>query len=520
MPISIRDSLGIAILPTYFATTILIGWFARRRSITANAFLNASRSLPLGIVTAAFLATNCGALEVIGMSAMAAQYGAKALHFYLIGAIPAMIFLALWMMPVYRRSGVRSIPEYLEYRYGGGIRLVNACVLAVTMLLFAGISLYAIAQVLQVVAGTGFAASVLASAGVVLIYVLLGGVRATIYNELLQLAIMIAGLLPLAVRCWKGTPFTSPHDQLWRGLPLASTAAPMDILGVVIGLGFVLSFGYWCTDFVLMQRAFTARSDDAARQVPLWAGFGKLGFAVLVVLPGLAARRLLPALGHSQRFDQALPALMRLSYGPLMLGVGLTAIAASLMSGLAANVSAFAALWTEDIYRSHLVRRKPDRHYLIVGRFATVAAILVSMFSSYVNFLFSDLMEHVQMIFSVFGAPFFAIFLLGMTTRRVNERGAIAGFVAGTVLALLHLFAFSRGWLHYGSVMTANFYMATYAFSASALVAWVASVGNSTPRPAHGSRLHMNFSVSSPPLLWVLSILLLFACVGLNVIWR
>ncbi len=200
MPTFLRVSLGIAILPAYFATTVLIGWLTRRRSGSANAFLNASRSLPLPLVTVAFLAANCGALEVIGMSAMAAQYGAEAFQFYCIGAIPAMIFLGIWMMPVYRRSGIRSVPEYLEYRYGPGIRLVNACVLAVTTLLLAGISLYAIAQVLQVVAGIGFAESALVTGGVVLVYVLLGGVRATIYNQVLQFALMIAGLLPLTIR--------------------------------------------------------------------------------------------------------------------------------------------------------------------------------------------------------------------------------------------------------------------------------------------------------------------------------
>jgi SSS family solute:Na+ symporter len=305
-------------------------------------------------------------------------------------------------------------------------------------------------------------------------------------------------------------------------MPLASRAAPLDVLGTVIGLGFVLSFGYWCTDFVLMQRAFTARTDDDARKVPLLAGFGKLGFSLLVVLPGLAASRLLPGLGHAQRFDQALPALMRLLYGPVMLGVGLTALAASLMSGLAANISAFAALWTEDIYHAHLIHSKPDRHYLRVGRIATVAAIAVSTLTSYINFLFSDLMEHVQLIFSVFGAPFFAIFLLGMTTRRVDQCGAIAGFLCGTAVALLHLVAVSLGYLHYGSMMSANFYVAIYAFCTSALVALVVSSFGTTPSDSRASTaLQMNFTArASRPLLWILSALLLAACVSLDILWR
>lgn len=524
MPNSPRIFFGLAALPAYFGITILIGWLARRRGQSTNSFLNASRSLPLPVVTAAFLAANCGALEVVGLSAMAAQYGAQAFHFYWIGAIPAMIFLALWMMPVYRRSGVRSIPEYLELRYGTGIRLVNACVLAVTMLLFAGISLYAMAQVLQAVAGINFAVSALVSAGVVLVYVLLGGVRATIYNEVFQLAVMVAGLLPLAIRSFgRGASFlaTGPREHLWRGLPLVSHNSPLDMLGVGLGLGFVLSFGYWCTDFVLMQRAFAARTETAARQVPLLAGFGKLGFSLLVVLPGLAASRLIPGLGSVQRFDQALPALMRMQYGPAMLGLGLTAIAASLMSGLAANVSAFAALWTEDIYHAHLVTSKPDRHYLIVARAATIVAVAISLLSSYINFLFSDLMEHVQLIFSVFGAPFFAIFLLGMMTGRTNQRGAIAGFLSGTCVALLHLFAFSRGWLHYGSVMSANFYAAIYSFATSAVVGFLVSLPGAPTRAAERPELHMQLTIRNiPRLLWILSALLLCACVGLNWLWR
>lgn len=524
MTISPRILIGIAILPAYFIATLLIGWLAHRRSESSNAFLNASRSLPLAIVTAAYLAANCGALEIVGLSAMAAQYGAQAFHFYWIGAIPAMIFLAIWMMPVYRRSGVRSIPEYLEYRYGSGIRLLNACILAIMTLLFAGISLYAMAQVLQVVIGFRFAASILLSAGVVLAYVLLGGVRATIYNEVFQLTVMIAGLLPLAIRSvHQGTTsaVTEAHNHLWRNMPLASRTAPLDVVGTVIGLGFVLSFGYWCTDFVLMQRAFTARTDDDARKVPLLAGFGKLGFSLLVVLPGLAAARLLPGLGHAERFDQALPALMRLLYGPVMLGVGLTALAASLMSGLAANISAFAALWTEDIYHAYLVRSKTDRHYLRVGRIATVAAIAVSTLTSYINFLFSDLMEHVQLIFSVFGAPFFAVFLLGMTTRRVNQRGAIAGFLSGTAVALLHLVAITLGWLHYGSMMSANFYVAIYAFCTSVLVALGASSLAPTSADQSSTALQMNFRTrGSRPLLWVLCALLLAACASLNILWR
>jgi SSS family solute:Na+ symporter len=339
---------------------------------------------------------------------------------------------------------------------------------------------------------------------------------------------MVAGIAPAAwyaFRSGTGGPALGHGGQLhlWKGLPLASSAAPVDGVGIVFGLGFVLSFSYWCTDFVLMQRAFTARSDSEARQVPLWAGFGKLVFSLLVVVPGLAAARLLPGLGHTQRFDQALPALMAVFYSPAMLGLGLTALAASLMSGLAANVSAFAAVWTEDIYRRRIRRRESDRHYLAVGRIASIVAILISMSASYINFLFSDLMEHVQLIFSVSGAPFWAIFLLGMTTRRTTGRGATAGFLGGTAIALLHLLAFSRGWIVYGSVMTANFRTAMYGFCTAMLLGWLVSVFEARKSPQPERRLVLQWGkglTEVSALLWILAVLLLVSCISLNLIWR
>lgn len=526
---SLTLSAGLAILPLYFLATIAIGWLARRQGGSANAFLNASRSMPLWIVTAAYLAANCGALEIIGLSAMAAQYGVQAFDFYWIGAIPAMVFLSLWLMPVYRRSGLRSVPEYLELRYGLGLHLFNACVLAIMMLLFAGIALYAMAQVLLVVVGLSFSTSILLSAAVVLVYVLLGGVKATIYNEVFQLALMLVGLVPLAIRSFRAgiVPAAAAHVarwHLWTDTPIASQAAPLDAVGVVFGLGFVLSFSYWCTDFVLMQRAFTARTEAAARQVPLWAGFGKLLFSMIVVLPGLAAYRLIPGLGHSQRFDQALPAMMTLWYGPVMLGLGLTALLASLMSGLAANVSAFAAIWTEDIYRSRIVRHAQESHYLLVGRIAAAAAIAISLVTSYIDFLFGSLMEHVQLIFSIFGAPFWAIFLLGMSTRRTTEKGAIAGFLTGTIVALLHLGAVAFGFLHYGSVMNANFHGAIYAFAAACVVGWLVSAPGPgearLPRQVLVFRWRLTSHRGGERLLWILSVALLSGCLLLNWIWR
>ncbi len=530
MHLTLKTSLGLVMLPLYFLVTLVIGWLSRGRAASANSYLNATRSMPLPIVTAAYLAANCGALEIVGLSAMAAQYGVAAFHFYWIGAIPAMIFLALFMMPVYRRSGVRSVPEYLEARYGPSLRLLNACVLSIAILLLGGISLYAMAQVLAVVVGLTFNASVLLSASVVLAYVLLGGIRATMYNEVFQLSVMLAGLVPLAVRSWRGgaalaLPGEELRAHLWNPLPIASSSSLLDGFGTVIGLGFILSFSYWCTDFVQMQRAFAARSEQEARQTPLWAGFGKLAFSLIVVLPGLAAYRAFPALGHTQRFDQALPLLMLTLYGPAMLGLGLTAIVASLMSGLAANVSAFAALFTQDLYRAHLRPAQSEIHYLRVGRCSVVVAILLCTTASFLNFFFNSLMEHVQLIFSIFGAPFWAIFLLGMGTRRTTERGAIAGFLSGTAVALLHLVAVTLGWLRYGSVMNANFHVATYAFCTALVVGWTVSavqVSEPLQQTSTGLVFHWRTGLTSTGnrLIWTLSLLLIAACVYLNVLWR
>ncbi len=523
-----RNLIGILILPVYFMITISIGWLSRRRESTANSYLNATRSLPVLVIATAYLAANCGALEIVGLSAMASQYGVQAFHFYWIGAIPAMVFLALFMMPLYRRNSVRSVPEYLEVRYGPGMRLFNACISALTAFFLAGISLYAMAQVLIVVSGVRFLAGVVLSAVVVLIYVLLGGLRATIYNEVFQLLIMVLGLAPLAWRCFHTAwqiHLQSPDatSRLWTALPLASRSAPFDVAGISLGLGVVLSFGYWCTDFVLMQRAFAVRTEAEARAVPLLAGFGKLAFSFLVVVPGIAAMRLVPPLALAHHHDQALPLLMELSYGPILLGLGLTALVASLMSGLAANISAVAALWTEDIYRSHINAHDTEAHYMRVARMAIVASATLSCLVSYTTFLFSNLMENVQLLFALFGSPFWAVFLLGMTTTRVKSRTAIIGFLSGITAGVCHLLVQAAGWVHYGSVMSSNFHAAGYSFTTTMITSLLLSCGQdaSVGDPACIDLRHPPFRLERRDLpVLVLSTALLLCCLGLNILWR
>lgn len=527
--IPVLNDFGIAILPLYLIATILIGWFSWRRLSGANDFLNASRSMPLWIVSAAFLAANCGALEIVGLSAMAAQYGVQAFHFYWIGAIPGMVFLSSFMIPIYMRSGVQSLPEYLERRFDVRVRLINSWLILATCTALSGIGLYAMAQVLHVIFDWKFTSGALLAAGIVMIYVILGGLRATIYNEVFQLLIIVSGLSPLLFRVSTGTLVLSQHladsqRHLWLGLQPVSPASSLDQFGVVIGLGFVLSFSYWCTDFVLIQRALTTKTVAAGRLVPLLAGFGKLGFSLLVIVPALRATAFLGSRMPSS-FDQTLPALMTASYGPALLGLGLTALLASLMSGLAANVSAFSSVWTEEIYRGHIRVGATESHYIGVGRLSMFVAIFLSIATSYLAFYFRDLMEFVQLIFSLFGAPFFAIFLIGIFTRRATSRGAIAGLLSGVALAAFHHVLAAIGWLTYGSVMSANFYVAIYAFADSLAVGLLFS--NKAERKSSAQLAGLIYgsgqeSESERPsaIWWILAGLLLAACAALNYLWR
>jgi SSS family solute:Na+ symporter len=521
-------ALGASALTVYLLLTILIGWIARRRNAGAGDFLNASRSLPLWVVVAAFLSANCGALEIVGLSAVAAQYGVQAFHFYWIGAIPGMVFVGGVMIPVYMRSGVQSLPEYLERRFDTRLRMINSGLILLAGTALSGIGLYAMEQVLHVMFGWPFAASGLLLAVVVLIYVYLGGLRATIYNEIFQLLIILTGLLPLffrTSRTFHNLPSVpGSHWHLWIGLPVVSHTATLDQLGVTLGLGFVLSFSYWCTDFVQIQRALTARTVAEGRLVPLLAGFGKLGFSLLVVVPGLEAARFLGQRMPAS-FDQTLPALMAASYGPALLGLGITALLASLMSGLAANVSAFSSVWTEEIYRRIIRRGASEEHYIRVGRIAIAVAIALSIANSYLAFYFRDLMEYVQMIFSLFGAPFFAVFLIGIFTRRATARGALVGLLSGILSAIAHHVLIAIGWMVYGSSMTATFYVAIYAFFISLGAGLLFSNKADRATDAHLERLvyrpRQNDDPTRASAVWkVLACLLLAACAVLNYIWR
>jgi SSS family solute:Na+ symporter len=477
------NAIDLTIIGVYFAGMILVGWRFRRKASSTRDFFHAARTLPTAITAIAFVAANCGALEIVGIVSASAKYGAKTLHFYWIGAIPAMLFLSLCMIPIYMRSRALTVPEFLKLRFNESTRTLNIVSSGVMMILVSGISLYALAQVLGTFLEWSFAQTTLSAAAIVFVYVSLGGLTATIYNEVIQFALIVLGLLPLVLfilHDFHGLSGLTSHLEpamrhTWVGLPVANRHAfPMDVVGVSMGLGFVLSFGYWCTDFVLIQRALAARSAAGVLNTPLFAAFVKLLFPTLVVLPGLAAAVLFSDKAGF-KYDQALPALMMRYYRHGLLGFGITAILASLMSGLAGNINALTTIWTHDIYRASVAPDKTDRHYVLVGRLFTLAAILLSIATAYLALSFSNIMDYLQLLFSLFNAPLLATFLLGMFTVRATPKAGFWGLLLGTLSSIVHNLAYRMHWIHYGSDMTANFYGAIFAFTSCVAVTAILS---------------------------------------------
>jgi SSS family solute:Na+ symporter len=506
------------------------GYIFRKRSGTASQFLHAGRMLPTIVTSIAFLAANCGALEIMGLAAASAKYGALALHFYWIGAIPAMVFLAIFMMPVYAQSTALTLPEFLRLRYSESTQMLVAISLIVMMGFISGISLYAIASLLTVFLGWSFLETIALVLTVTACYVSLGGLKGTIYNEIIQLAITITGLVPLSYLILRqfhgvhglvaGLPEQMRHA--WISMPLIAPAStPMDAVGVVVGLGFVLSFGYWCTDFMLIQRALAAREIRGSINTPLFAGIAKLFFPLLVIVPGLASSTVLPP---QKRFDETLPAMMLHYYGPAMLGIGIAAILASLMSALAGNIMAISTIWTHDVYRTRIAKGRSESHYLLVGRLAIAGAICFSILSAFLALRYNTMMDYLQLIFSLFNAPLFATMLLGMFTTWATPRAGFWGLVFGMAVSIAVNFAFRFGLLRYGSQMSASFYGAICAFLAC-LVASILISQFTQPKliaelDGITYKTRRNRSLHSPRTSWFLALLLILACIYLNLMFR
>lgn len=503
------------IMIIYFVFVLGIGWFLRKYMKDAKQFLEAGRSLPAWVTGLAFISTNLGALEVMGMTGSGAKYGMLTTHFYWIGAIPAMVFLALFMMPFYYGSKARSVPEYLKLRYDEKTRGLNAILFAVMTVLASGISMYALALLMEKVLGWNFNLSLILSAAIVLAYTYLGGLSSAIYNEVLQFFIILIGLLPIVILAlievggWHGlkeglAPIAQSKGfapdtltTMWKYTGSAKTN-PMGVewYGIFAGLGFVLSFGYWCTNFLIVQRAMAAESTTAARNTPLIGALPKMFIPFLIIVPGIVALVLMnnPTSGFSimengkMNYDLTIIMLLKHYLPAGVLGVGITALLASFMSGMAGNVSAFNTVWTYDIYQSYIRPPTQDkegdaRHYLFVGRMATVFGVLVSIAAAYLAGMFGNIMDFLQTIFSMINAPLFAVIFLGMFWKRTTGHAAFSGLLGGFLIALIHhgltapagaTTLVKGGWLGvihtYPVEMAQNFWTAIFACAAATFI--------------------------------------------------
>ncbi len=426
---------------------------AKKKISSSADFLTSKHSVPVWITSLAFIAANLGAQEMIGMCASGAKYGIMTAHFYWLGAVPAMVFVGLFMMPFYYGSRARSVPEYLKLRFDEKTRGLNAITFAIMTIFSSGISMYALGKLFQLVLGWGFTESVLLSAVIVLIYTLLGGLTSAIYNEVVQFFLIVLGFAPLSFLAvqkaggWSGIsarlqPVMS-HSWKYLAKP-ADNPMGVEAFGLIAGLGFVLSFGYWCTNFLVVQRAMAANSMAGARQTPLFAAFPKIFMPFIVILPGIAAVALMQqGVGYSlplkagggPDYDLVLTTLMAKFYPSGMLGIGLTALMASFMSGMAGNVTAFNTVFTYDIYQSYIKPQADDKHYLWVGRVTTVVGVVLSIGTAFLATQFNDMMDFLQLIFAFVNAPLFATFLLGMFWKRTTGHAAFTGLLTGTSAA-------------------------------------------------------------------------------------
>jgi len=441
----------------YFVFVIGIGLLARRQVSTSLDFFLSGRSLPAWVTGLAFISANLGAVEIMGMSANGAQIGMATMHYYWIGAIPAMLFLGVVMMPFYYGSKVRSVPEFMRRRFGTGAHLVNALSFALAQLLIAGVNLYLLATIVNVLLGWPLWISLIAAAAVVLTYTALGGLSAAIYNEVLQFFVIVAALLPLTL---VGLHRVGGIDGLvdkvnngpvenmlssWPGQNLTGFESPAaSVIGIVLGLGFVLSFGYWTTNFVEVQRAMASNSMSAARRAPIIGSFPKMFIPFIIIIPGIIASVLAPEItalnegkgDGSVQYNDALLILIRDLLPNGMLGVAIAGLMAAFMAGMAANISAFNTVFSYDLWQQYVKKDRPDGYYTRIGRIATIAATIVAIFTALLASGYSNLMDYLQTLFGFFNAPLFATFILGMFWKRMTATAGWAGLSSGTIAAI------------------------------------------------------------------------------------
>jgi len=559
-----------ALLSIYFVFVLGIGFALKRSTKTSADFFLSGRAIPAWIAGLAFISANLGAQEVIGMAASGAKYGIMTSHFYWVGAIPAMVFVGIFMMPFYYGSKARSVPEYLKLRFDEKTRAFNAVSFAVMTVFSSGISMHVLAKLLEQILGFNYHLCIAVSAAIVLVYIFLGGLTSAIYNEVLQFFLIVLGFAPLvflglkSVGGWEGltaklnTVATSrgfapgTWTESWAHMN-SSTANPMGVewFGMAMGLGFVLSFGYWCTDFLVVQRAMAANSMSAARRTPLIAAVPKMLFPALVILPGMIAIALNQEIGSFLPKDQAgnidynmtVPVMLARFFPSGILGVGITALMASFMSGMAGNVTAFNTVWTYDLYQSYIKPGQSDQHYLRMGHIITVVGILLSIACAYVANKFNNIMDMLQLVFGFVNAPLFATFLLGMFWKRATGHGAFFGLLSGTLAAALHhgltlpvgaVAGIKGGWLCGGHVlhtypveMAQNFWAAIYAWSACFIVTIIVSLvtaRNKNDEELRGLVYSLTPRIKEEGLVWykqpaVLAVIVLLAAIALNIIF-
>jgi SSS family solute:Na+ symporter len=489
-----------AIVVTYFAVVLGVGFAAKRYIRTSLDYFLSGRSLPAWITGLAFISANLGATEVLGMAANGAQYGVATVNYYWIGAIPAMVFLGLVMMPFYYGSKVRSVPEYLRLRFNNSSHIFNSVTFAIATILIAGVNLYALALVLKLLLGWPIILGIVVAAGIVAAYISLGGLSSAIYNEVLQFFVIMAALIPIAViglhdvGGWGGLQDKVKGAKLGEaGLHALQGTSPGDVtnpigvswIGIVFGLGFVLAFGYWTTNFAEVQRALSARDLSAAQRTPLIGAIPKLFLPFVMILPGLIALVVIKGLGSNapnMEYNNAIPLLMNKYLPNGMLGIALTGLMASFMAGVAANVSAFNTVVTTDIVEPYLRPGQSDEWYINFGRIATIAGIGVSIFTALIASTYSNLMNYLQALFSIFNAPLFATFIIGMFWRRMTPAAGLWGLVAGTIVAGTTFVLYKAGAIGFGSDLAESMWGAGLAFVADAIVTVLITL-RTTPKP-------------------------------------
>jgi len=634
--------IDYTILIAYVAFVIGIGWPLARYMKTSADFLTSARSIPTWVTGLAFISANLGALELVGMAASGAKYGIATAHFYWVGAIPAMIFLAVFMMPFYYGSKARSVPEYLNMRFDGRVRCLNSIAFAVMTIFASGISMNALAKLLNQLLGWDYNVALLVCSGVVLVYVLKGGLTSAIYTEVLQFFMIVLGFAPVVylglkdVGGWdkmntalhgvaKSNGFAeNAWSSAWQPLLGGPSANPMgvDIFAMVFGLGFVLSFGYWCTNFLVVQRAMAAKNMTAARNTPLVASVPKMLFPFLVIVPGMIAialtsmpdkgYRVPPPIIAQAKYDAAVAAVKsggtdatavtaavntalgqhvdtnkigalladnaggklsdseiekRLYFAvsdydydgvilslvkkycpPGLLGLALTALLASFMSGMAGNVTAFNTVWTYDLYQAYLVKGKSDNHYFWAGKVTTIVGIVLSIGAAYFASMYNNAMDIIQLVFGFVNAPLFATFLLGMFWARTTATGAFLGLFGGIAgSALFHALTTTKtnvdsaghvintmkgGYLgvhaQFPSEMAQNFWLAAFAFTVCLVLTLVISLATKRTKSDEelkGLVYSLTPKIKADHLPFyqqpgVVGIVLLICCVILNFIFR